>query len=195
MSGDGGVASPVPRSDESADGGRDPVSRGRRRQGTRRDQPDEEEQFRLFQRFMEQQRRTDRRGRRDDSEEDEGPAPGGGRGNAGPPPERDGNTTFEDYQIRARLWIATTKNRPQVRGPLLLKALKGAPFESFKHLAKDSVWLESQTNAEELLQKMDTPDYFGEDREEHLLSSLSRITFHMKRSKQEGWREYFSRWE
>ena len=56
----------------------------------------------------------------------------------------------------------------QVRGPLLLKALKGAPFESFKHLAKDAAWLESQTNAEELLQKMDTPDHFGEDREEHL---------------------------
>ncbi len=197
MRGDGGVASPVPRSDGSADEGLFgvPAARGRRRQVARRDQLSEEEQFRLFQRFMEQQRRPGRRGLREDSEEDEGPATGSGRGNAGPPPEWDGQTTFEDYQIRARLWIATTKNRPQVRGPLLLKALKGAPFESFKHLAKDTVWLESQTNAEELLQKMDTPDHFGEDKEEHLLSSLSRITFHMKRSKQEGWREYFARWE
>ena len=114
MSGDGGVASPVPVSEESADDGLfgDPATRGRRRQVARRDQLSEAEQFRLFQRFMEQQRRSDRRGLREESDEDEGPAAGNGRGNAGPPPEWDGTTSFEDYQIRARLWIATTKNRP-----------------------------------------------------------------------------------
>lgn len=196
MSGDGGLASPVPPSEESADDFFGQPSRGRRGQANRGDQWNEEEQFRMFQRFMEQQRRPGRRGPREDSdEEDGGNNATGGRGNAGPPPEWDGTTTFEDYQIRARLWIATTKNRPQIRGPLLLKALKGAPFESFKYLAKDQNWLDSKTNAEELLQKMDTPDHFGEDKEEHLLSSLSRITFHMKRQKQEGWREYFARWE
>lgn len=196
MSGDGGLASPVPPSEESADDFFGQPSRGRRGQANRGDQLNEEEQFRMFQRFMEQQRRPGRRGLRDESdEEDGGTNATSGRGNAGPPPEWDGTTTFEDYQIRARLWIATTKNRPQIRGPLLLKALKGAPFESFKYLAKDQNWLDSKTNAEELLQKMDTPDHFGEDKEEHLLSSLSRITFHMKRQKQEGWREYFARWE
>ena len=89
----------------------------------------------------------------------------------------------------------TTKSRPTARGPLLLKSLKGAPFESFKHLAKDEKWLASSTNAEELLQKMDAPEYYGDDREEHLLVSLSRITFHLKRGKGEGWRKYFAKWE
>ena len=88
----------------------------------------------------------------------------------------------------------TTKSRPTARGPLLLKSLKGAPFESFKHLAKDEKWLASSTNAEELLQR-DAPEYSGDAREEHLLASLSRITFHLKRGKGEGWREYFAKWE
>lgn len=89
-------------------------------------------------------------------------------------------TAPRDYLIRARLWIATTKARPVARGPLLLKALKGPPFESFKFLARDASWLSSPSNAEDLLKRMDSPDYFGDDKEEHLLSSLSRITYHMK---------------
>ena len=153
---------------------------------------DLQEQFRQFQAFMAQQGRTGPRAReptsQDEDKEDK-------TGSPGPPPEWGGEPPFEDYLIRARLWIATTKSRPTARGPLLLKSLKGAPFESFKHLAKDDTWLASSTNAEELLQKMDAPEYYGDDREEHLLASLARITFHLKRGKGEGWREYFAKWE
>eukprot|EP00435_Cladocopium_sp_Y103_P011110 s283_g2.t2 len=194
--GDGSaVGSPVPPSDDEN------VERIPRQgaQGRARERPvlpeamTETEQFRLFQRFMESQARGRRATMADESE---GELAGGeGRGSAGPPPEWDGQTPFEDFLIRAKLWIATTKSKPTARGPLLLKALKGPPFESFKHLAKDASWLSSATNAEELLRKMDTPDYFGDDKEEHLLASLSRITYHMKRQKQESWREYFARWE
>ena len=154
---------------------------------------DLQEQFRQFQAFMATQRQTGTRGR--------GPAGGDDEdredkaGSTGPPPEWSGEPPFEDYLIRARLWIATTKARPTARGPLLLKSLKGAPFECFKHLAKDPTWLSSVTNAEDLLQQMDTPEYYGDDQEEHLLASLARITFHLKRGKNEGWREYFAKWD
>ena len=155
---------------------------------------DLQEQFRLFQKFME--KRSSRRpgGKRDDSE-DEGDNGRGDRGSSGPPPEWSGDTPFEDYLIRARLWVATTKTRPRARGPGLLRSLKGGPFETFKYLAKDASWLESDKNAEDLLALMDRPEHYGEDREEHLLAALSRITFHIKRNKSESWQEFFARWE
>ena len=42
---------------------------------------------------------------------------------------------------------------------------------------------------------MDTPEQYGEDKDEHLLESLARITSHLKRNKGESWRELLSRWE
>eukprot|EP00435_Cladocopium_sp_Y103_P008347 s557_g2.t1 len=188
----GGISSPLPPTDDEEV--EDFNGRGTRTRGRGPRLPtvgvDEEEQFRMFQRFLDNQRRPRLR-----NEESDGETGQDGRGSSGPPPEWDGQGAFEDYLIRARLWIATTKTKAVARGPLLLKALKGPPFESFKYLAKDSAWLSSSTNAEDLLKKMDAPDQYGEDQEEHLLASLSRITFHLKRSKQETWREFFSRWE
>ena len=80
--------------------------------------------------------------------------PGGGSPTAGsmgaqgaqdafppPPPPWDGQTPFEDYHIKAQLWFATTKDKAKSRGPLLLKILTGAPFELYKHWAKDPAWL------------------------------------------------------
>ena len=161
---------------------------------------EEQEQFRLFQEFLRYQGqlgdRSRRHRRREDSDDDY--AASGGKGVAGTPPEWKGPTSdlaFEDWLIKARLWLATTKVKPQLRGPLILRSLSGAPFESFKHLAKDQGWIASETNAEDLLRRMDSPDFYGDDQEEHLLASLSRITFHIKRGKQESWREFFARWE
>lgn len=151
-----------------------PRHRSRVTRGGLSNEEDEMNQFQLFQAFLRSRRR---RGQESD---DDGPA---AKGATGPPPDWYGPTsdvTFEDWMIKANLWIATTKHRPRLRGPMLLKALHGVPFECFKHLAKDSNWVQSDRNAEELLQKMDTPEYFGDDREEHLLSSLARITFHLK---------------
>lgn len=77
-------------------------------------------------------RRVVRRRRDDEDDEPEND----GRGNSGPPPTWDGSGLFEDYQIRAQLWLSTTKSKPRARGPLLLKSLSGPPFEQFKYLAK-----------------------------------------------------------
>lgn len=133
-------------------------------------------------------RRSIRRpgGRRDDSE-DEAENGKGDRGASGPLPEWSGDTPFEDYLIRDKLWVATTKTRPRARGPGFLRALKGGPFETFKYLAKDPQWLNSEQDAETLLDLMDRPEHYGESREEHLLAALSRITFHFKRNKSKTW--------
>lgn len=158
--------------------------------------PSEElEAFRRFQRFMQRQptpsSRTTR-GRREESEEEDGDGKGGA---PGPPPSWDGSGVCEDYLIKAKLWIATTKSKPRMRGALLLKALSGTPFETFKHYAQDSAWLSDPKGAEKLLEDMNRPEHYGDDRQEHMLTAMSRITFHMRRSKGEHWREYFARWE
>ena len=111
-------------------------------------------------------------------------------------PEWDGETTsFQDYAIKARLWLATTKAKAKTRGPLLLQKLSKVPFESMKFLAKDAGWMASTTNGEDLIKMMDQADYFGEDRDEDLLSDLARITYHLRRDKGEGHRSFFGKWD
>ena len=153
--------------------------------------------FRRFQRFLRMEQGPNpspRRGRRgrDEDDDDDGY---GDKGQAGPPPSWDGSSSFEDFLIRARLWLATTKAKGKARGPLLLKALSGTPFETFKHLAKDAAWLADANNANTLLETMDKPEYYGDDQQEHMLTALSRITYHVKRQKNEPWRDFFARWE
>ncbi|CAE7628559.1 unnamed protein product [Symbiodinium microadriaticum] len=75
------------------------------------------------------------------------------------------------------------------------EALADTPFQDFKYLAKDSGWLNDVRNADILLDKMNSPEYYGDDQEEHLLSALSRVTYHMKRQKQETARQFLARWE
>ena len=159
--------------------------------------PHELETFRRFQQFMRDsgspRRGHRRRGHHSDDEEEE---EGEGRGQSGPPPTWDGiSTTFEDYQIKMQLWLATTKAKARSRGPLMLKALTGPPFEAFKHYAKDPQWLQDTHGAEKLLKEMDKPEHYGNDKQEHMLTALARITYHLKRSKTETWREFFIRWD
>ncbi|CAE7232206.1 RE1 [Symbiodinium sp. CCMP2456] len=165
------------------------------------DEQAEYEQFRRWMQIRERERHGRRRGRdsrepsrrRDDDDDEFG---NDSRANAGPPPPWDGTESpFEDYLIRARIWVNTTKARAKARGPLLLKALSGTPFQDFKYLAKDLSWLADPDNAEILLSKMDSPEYYGDDQDEHLLASLARITYHLKRQKSESARQFLGRWE
>ena len=128
----------------------------------------------------------------DDSDDDRRNRGGG----AGQPPEWDGvSQTFQDWLIKCKLWLATTKAKPRTQGPLILQKLSGAPFQAFKHWAKDAAWLNNENGGSALLEAMNLPENFGEDREEDLLASLSKITYHMKRGKDESLRGFWSRWE
>ena len=79
--------------------------------------------FRRFQRFLRTEEATGsppahrgRRRRRDEDEDEEEE----GRGSSGPRPTWDGFSSFEDFHIKAKLWLATTKVKPKARGPLIL---------------------------------------------------------------------------
>eukprot|EP00438_Fugacium_kawagutii_P017712 Skav207315 [mRNA] locus=scaffold2296:325139:333057:+ [translate_table: standard] len=138
-----------------------------------------------------------RRRRRDDEDDYEGRDGGDDhRTSSGPPPEWDGESlTFQDYAIKARLWLATTKSRPRARGPLLLQKLSKVPFETMKYLARDASWMANDQNGEELINIMDRPENFGDDREEDLLAALAKVTYHLRRGKDEAHRAFFNKWD
>ncbi|CAE7350468.1 RE1 [Symbiodinium sp. CCMP2456] len=154
--------------------------------------------FADFQEFLQRrrdQRQPGRRGRDADEDDDDGGEPGG-RSNAGPPPTWDGTSeAFRDYEIRAKLWLATTKVKPQARGPLLLKNLSSTPFDDLKHLARDSNWMQSATNGEELLRQMSTKELYGEDEREEMINTLAKVTYTLRRQRNEGHKAFFARWE
>ena len=64
-----------------------------------------------------------------------------------------------------------------------------------KHLARDTNWMQSDRNGEELLDLMNKPENFGDDQDEDLLSSLAKITYHLRRGRDEGHRSFFSKWD
>ena len=136
----------------------------------------------------------DRRRRRDDrdSDDDDESVARPGKGGGSQPPEWDGvQPSFQDWLIKARLWIATTRARPKTQGPLILQRLSGQAFQALKHLARDAAWLQDDRNGHRLLDLMDTAEMFGDDKEEDLLASLSKLTYHFKRHKDEDLRVFF----
>ena len=75
------------------------------------------------------------------------------KGSIGPPPCYDGSRepgVFEEYRIRAKLWLFTTNIDARARGPRMLQALSGKAFESVKHLIDDQDWLDAQDNGDRL---------------------------------------------
>ena len=154
------------------------------------------DEFRAFVKARYPHRHQRRQGGSTRSNESDTGDGGGGLGSSGPPPEWDGETpSFQDYAIKARLWLATTKARPRARGPLLLQKLTKTPFETMKYLARDRAWMNSDGNGEELITLMELPENFGDDREADLLSALAKITYHLRRSKEEHFRQFFCRWD
>jgi len=78
---------------------------------------------------------------------------------------------------------------------MILQRLSGQPFQSLKHYARDQSWLSDDRNGKKLLDVMDTPELFGEDREEELLASLAKLTYHLRRQKDEGCRSFFNKFD
>ena len=119
----------------------------------RRNRPGPDEMD-AFEEFLRRRRATQRppvrRPRYDEEDGDEDDGGGTGRSNAGPPPQWDGTTSFRDYEVRAKLWLATTKVKARARGPMLLKSLTGTPFDDLKYLAKDDEWMQSEENGARL---------------------------------------------
>ena len=194
---------PVPSSHGSLDPEADeaevpPVDPAEVSQHTEEDGFDSEE-FRQWVRERRERRQVDGRGRRGrrggGRDEDDVEDSSAGKGGGPQPPEWDGQSSFQDWLIKARLWLATTRYKPCAQGPIILQRLSGQPFQSLKHYANDARWLKDDRNGHKLLDVMDTPELFGEDREEELLASLSKLTYHIRRNKDETCRAFFTRWD
>lgn len=102
------------------------------------------------------------------------------KGSVGPPPSYDGSKeigVFEEYRIRAKLWLATTNLEGKSRGPRLMQALQGKAFESVKHLIDDSSWMDSSSNGEKLLEILSLPQYYGREEVEALYQAMSRLFY------------------
>ena len=63
-----------------------------------------------------------------------------------------------------------------------------------KYLAKGPSWMKAEDNGETLLATMDQEENFGEDRDEDLISSLAKVTFHLRCGRDEFYRTFFTRW-
>ena len=120
------------------------------------------------------------------------------KGSIGPPPCYDGNReagAFEEYRIRARLWLFTTNIDARARGPRLLQALSGKAFESVKHLIDDQEWLDSQDNGDQLLELLAKPEYYGKEELESLYHAMYKLFFSELRKDDDDLPAFRSRFE
>ena len=101
-------------------------------------------------------------------------------GSNAPPPEFDGDKSdqkFDNYVIKAKLWLRTTSLEPSARGPRMLQGLKNDAFEALKHLVDDDEWMSSEENGEKLLEVMKRDDFYGKLNNEELVQSFTKMFF------------------
>ena len=160
--------------------------RGWRPAGERGDFPDDEE----VSSYTQTQSRSDSAGVGSDE--------GRFKGSVGPPPSYDGDRgagIFEEYKLRAKLWLHSTNIDHVARGPRMLQALSGKAFEATKHLIEDDDWCNSRDNGTQLLKLLATPEYFGKEEIESLWNSMYRLFFSELRKSEDDLPAFRSRFE
>lgn len=165
---------------------------------------------------MSHNRQWQGRGRRtsddDEDDEEESPLPSssgrdrtststgndGKKGSTGPPPTYDGSRepgVFEEYRVRARLWLCTTNLESRTRGPRLMQALTGKAFESVRHLIDDDQWLEATNNGEQLIDLLAKPEYYGKEELESLYHAMHKLFYSELRRADDDLPSFRSRFE
>lgn len=127
-----------------------------------------------------------------------GRSDGRSKSSVGPPPTYDGNKTpgaWEEFKVRARLWLITTPIEASSRGPRLLNALSGKAFDSMKHFAEDEQWLQSADNGDVLLREMGKPEYFGKEEIESLWGAMHRLFYSKMRRSEDDMISFKNRFE
>eukprot|EP00435_Cladocopium_sp_Y103_P069743 s367_g33.t2 len=120
------------------------------------------------------------------------------KGSIGPPPSYDGSRepgVFDEFRIRAKLWLFTTNIECRARGPRLLQALSGKAFESVKHLIDDQSWLDAQDNGDQLLELLSKPEYYGKEELESLYHAMFKLFFSELRKADDDLPAFRSRFE
>lgn len=122
----------------------------------------------------------------------------GSSAGVGPPPTYNGNRgagIFEEYRVRAKLWLHTTPLDSRARGPRLLQALTDKAFESCRHLIDDQDWLDSPDNGTKLLELLNQPEYFGKEELESLYHSMNKLFYEELRKADDDLASFRSRFE
>ena len=102
------------------------------------------------------------------------------RSSVGPPPAYDGDRkpgAWEDYKLRAKLWLRTTTIAETSRGPRMLQQLSGKAFDTMKYMCDDEKWFNDPQNGQRLLDEMSRPDRFGKEEIESLWNALHRLFY------------------
>jgi len=116
-------------------------------------------------------------------------------GTNAPPPTYDGSRfgmVFENYTIKAYLWLEHTGLRPTARGPRLLQELTDTAFEAAKHFALDPSWRADPENGQRLLEYLAEPQQFGKEAEEEILDNLRALFYEGKRKPGDSLNKYLA---
>ena len=129
--------------------------------------------------------------------ERQGPSRGSGTASSGaarksgtnaPPPTYDGSKepgVFEDYKIKAKLWLKTSNLDDSMKGARLLQGLSGRAFDQMKYLAEDETWLEAEDGGQQLIVLMNSDKHFGKLSNEDLAQELQKLLFDRMKDKED----------
>ena len=120
------------------------------------------------------------------------------KGSIGPPPTYDGSREvgiFEEYRVRAKLWLFSTNIEARARGPRMMQALTGRAFDSVRHLIDDSDWLDATDNGEQLLELLSKPEYYGKEELESLYQAMHKLFYSDLRKDDDDLPAFRSRFE
>ena len=95
-----------------------------------------------------------------------------------PPPSYDGSLeagAFDDYKIKAKLWLKRSSLNDDLKGARLLQGLTGRAFEKMKHLAEDETWMDAENGGQQLIALMSSNWIFGKLRNEDLAQELQDL--------------------
>ena len=101
-------------------------------------------------------------------------------GTNAPPPTYDGSKepgVFDDYKIKAKLWLKTSDLDDNMKGARLLQGLSGQAFDQMKHLAEDENWLDAEDGGQQLIILMNSDRHFGKLSNEDLAQELQKLLF------------------
>ena len=104
------------------------------------------------------------------------------------PPTYDGSKepgVFDDYQIKAKLWLKTSNLDDNMKGVRLLQGLSGRAFDQMKYLARDENWLDAEDGGQRLIIMMNSDKHFGKFSNEELAQELQKLLFDRMKDKKD----------
>ena len=112
------------------------------------------------------------------------------------PPSYDGSReagAFDDYKIKAKLWLKTSNLNDNMKGVRLLQGLTGRAFEQMESLTEDETWLDSEDGGQQLIALMSSEWLFGRLSNKDLAQELQEICYDCMKYEDGGLADFHSR--